>query len=84
MLTAQRLSPALVHLLGAAFPRYLHVSLFQQRLVAVGRRVWDDDAIVLTLGPEAFIQQHTGRDRRGDKVSKRGREWFSAAQPRTL
>ena len=34
---------------------YLHVSLLQQRLVAVGRRIGDDHTIVFTLGSETLI-----------------------------
>lgn len=37
---------------------YLHMSLFEQRLVAVGWRVRDDHAVILTLSPKTFIQQY--------------------------
>ena len=42
---------------------YLHVSLLEQRLVAVGRWVGDDHAVVFTLGSETLIQQNAEEDR---------------------
>lgn len=36
---------------------YLHMSLFQQRLVAVRRGVGYDHAVVLTLRSETFVQK---------------------------
>lgn len=41
--------------LVAAARQYLHVSLFEQRLVSVGGWVGDDDAVVFTLGPETLV-----------------------------
>lgn len=61
LLTSELFSPARSTV--AFFHHYLDMSLFQQRFIAVGRRVRNDDSIVLTFGSKTFIQQDTGRDK---------------------
>lgn len=63
LLTPQLFSPARSASTVAFSQCYLDMSLFQQRFIAVGWWVRNDDSIVLTFSSKTFIQKNTGKDK---------------------